>query len=252
MYRAFNITHDDWSGISEDIGEAMYQKNGKIAKQALESFLVQGKIDGTKMRDHWFPLINADVFISHSHENKSDAIKCATWLKQRFNLTSFIDSSVWGYADDLLKLIDDNHCKTGEHSYSYELRNGSTSHVHMMLSTALAMMMDKTECVFFLKTPNSITSKDSVEQKTSSPWLYLELSLITLLRRSMPDRQKVIEETIFARKAAAAKLEFEYLVELGTLPSLGEDELVRWQNSAEGEESPAASLDLLYDLFPEP
>ena len=55
--------------------------------------------------------------------------------------------------------------------YDYNKRNYSTSHVHMMLSTALTMMMDEAECVIFLNTPNALSTKDIVH-KTESPWIF--------------------------------------------------------------------------------
>ena len=50
------------------------------------------------------------------------------WLYESFGIKSFIDSSVWGYANDLLKLIDDAYCLNLEgtnKSYNYEKRNYS-------------------------------------------------------------------------------------------------------------------------------
>jgi hypothetical protein len=54
----------------------------------------------------WFPYINADIFISHSHKDYNDVVCLAGWLEEKFGLTAFVDSSVWGYSDRLLKLID--------------------------------------------------------------------------------------------------------------------------------------------------
>lgn len=71
-------------------------------------------------------------------------------LHDCFGLEAFIDSCSWGYCDDLLNKIDKKYCyDSKKKTYDYHLRNYTTSHVHMMLSTALAEMMDNTECIIF-------------------------------------------------------------------------------------------------------
>jgi len=163
MYRAFNLVGHPWGPISRDLGDVIFNKNKLMVRESLESYLEGQIIDGTKLAEHWFPTIKADVFVSHSHNDEEDAVKCAGWLKSEFGLDPFIDSCVWGYADNLLKMIDDKYCRNpGGETYSYEKRNGSTSHVHMMLSGALNAMLDSTECVIFINTRNSITSSESI------------------------------------------------------------------------------------------
>jgi hypothetical protein len=250
MYRAFNLTCnlDDYPN---DKAVAANEANKSIVKKALQHFIKNEKIDGTEMRNYWFPEIRSDIFLSHSHKNEPHAIKLAGFLQTAFGLRTFIDSCVWGHSDDLLKEIDDHCClidKTN-HTYSYESRNGSTSHVHMMLSTALGMMLDASECVIFLNTPESIESNDSVS-KTKSPWIYYELSLMSMLRRQPPSRGPVMES--FANKRAALGVEIEYAVSLGDLTYLDRNQLGRWQNAWENRGvSDKHPLDLLYDIAPE-
>lgn len=64
----------------------------------------------------------------------------------------------------MLRQIDDKYCrnKTGD-TYNYDRRNYSTSHVHMMLSTALTEMMNISECIMFFNTPNSVSVVDDLE-----------------------------------------------------------------------------------------
>ncbi|WP_172196658.1 hypothetical protein [Saccharibacillus qingshengii] len=158
---------------------------GKVTG-ALEDFLLgDGSIDGSRLQDDWFPTIKADVFISHSHDDENSALEIAGWLKVRFGLVAFIDSCIWGYCNDLLKQIDNEYCFRKEDGmYDYNLRNYSTSHVHMMLSTALTKMMDKTETLFFLNTPNSINTQQAIN-KTYSPWIYHELATSEKLRKKV-------------------------------------------------------------------
>jgi hypothetical protein len=62
-------------------------------------------IDGSKLINDWFPSYKADVFISHSHNDSRTAKRLAIWLKKEFGLTTFLDSIVWGSANDLLKKL---------------------------------------------------------------------------------------------------------------------------------------------------
>jgi hypothetical protein len=247
MFKAFNLIDCSWKDYTNTAGATLNETNTKVVEKALKDFLENGKIDGTKMRDHWFPEIKAEVFISHSHSDKTDAIKLAGFLAKNFGLNSFIDSCVWGYADDLLKQIDDQYClNVARETYSYEKRNGSTSHVHMMLSTALGTMIDAAECVIFMNTPNSITSQAAVS-KTQSPWIYYELGLMRLIRKRPPER--LIMES-FANKRAG--LQVEYSVPLGNLTPLKAADLNGWvEQWAAARAGAVHALDLLYEVAPE-
>jgi hypothetical protein len=248
MFRAFNLTNCSWSEISADEGTTLNESHRRIVKAALQQFVANGKLDGTKMRSHWFPEIRADVFISHSHRDVTDATKLAGYLKRNFGLDSFIDSCVWGCADDLLKQIDDQYCLNAEReTYSYYKRNGSTSHVHIMLSTALGTMLDAAECVIFMNTPSSITSNDAVS-KTLSPWIYYELGLLNIIR---PRPAKRLRLENFAKRAFA-NLPIEYSVDLGNLVVLNADTLQSWlQARRDPRDAAVHSLDLLYEAVPE-
>src|SRR5574344_1710135 len=151
----------------------------------LEKFIIgkDGELDGSAIQNDWFPQIECDIFISHSHKDEKLAIALAGWLNDRFKLRSFIDSCIWEYADDLLKIIDNEYCyQLQNNTYNYKSRNYSTSHVHMMLNMALMKMIDKTECLFFLNTPNSISLSD-IGTKTLSPWIYSEIGISQIIER---------------------------------------------------------------------
>ena len=132
------------------------QKAKEKIREIITDKVINGDIiDATSLQNGWFPEIETDVFISHSRLDVDEANNLSAWLHQTFGLTSFIDSDVWGHADNLLKQIDDRYCFDEFRSvYNYNLRNFSTAHVHAMLSNALIQMIDRTECLFFLHTPN--------------------------------------------------------------------------------------------------
>jgi len=250
MYRGFNV-----KGIKFDDGKSLYdlgktqslEHNAAIAQELNSFILGNGKIDGTKMQSNWFPTIEADIFLSHSRKDLNLAITLAGWLKKKFGLNTFIDSSVWGYSNDLLKQIDNDYCKIGNNLYSYDSRNFSTSHVHMMLASALTMMIDQAETLFFLNTPQSLSS-DDVKQKTVSPWIYFELTTSRFIRKPIPDRriQNVITEAYTMIKKA--ELNIEDTVAFSDFITLGAAELIAWSHSI-GTKG-IKTLDKLYELHP--
>jgi len=68
-----------------------------------------GDIDGAKIMEDWFPNKKADIFISHSHNDRRTAERLAIWLQREMNFSVFIDSVVWGSTDELLKKIDNQY-----------------------------------------------------------------------------------------------------------------------------------------------
>ncbi|HNW82749.1 MAG TPA: hypothetical protein PKG52_07655 [bacterium] len=256
MYKAYNLKVGFFDELNLydylNEGTNIFNKNSHKIKSTLDSFaLKDGSLDGSKMQEDWFPQIKADVFISHSHKDENLAKCFAGWLKDCFDLDSFIDSCVWGYSNNLLKIIDEEFCKnTNAPTYNYNKRNGSTSHVHMMLSTALTMMLDKTECVFFLNTPNSITT-DSVISRTYSPWIYHEIAMTKLIKENIPARHSMKKESLneqFRRKAA--ELKFQYVLPVDHLIKIDVDTLLKWEQgclfSLDSEKGD--NLDDLYDI----
>lgn len=197
MYRGYNLDLNWNSSFDDkyyDEGFKLFNSDKKIVQETLDGFtLNNGKLDGTKIKENWFPLMeDYEVFISHSHGDEKRAIAFAGWLFKTFQIRAFVDSCLWGYVDDLLWLLDKKYCyKEETNTFDYKLRNYSTSHVHMMLSTALTMMIDNAECLFFLNTPNSITVS-GVVNKTDSPWIYSEIAAIRMLRKKTPIRRRTV------------------------------------------------------------
>ena len=168
-------------------GNRLYAEHEREVQDCLSEYITEeGIINGTALKEHWFSITKKDIFISHSHKDINKVKAFAGWLKSCFGLEAFIDSCSWGYCDDLLNKIDKKYCYNPKSkTYNYDLRNYTTSHVHMMLSTALTEMIDNTECIIFFNTPNSISLATELDQirkngkaaKTVSPWIYHELSI---------------------------------------------------------------------------
>lgn len=259
MYKGFNLEFDTPSTFKKlldkyyDDGKAIYngRKNEVILK--LDSYLgLDGSLDCSALQEDWFPTMDNNVFISHSHDDEDLAVSLAGWLYKEFRLTSFIDSYVWGYCNKLLKEIDEEYCKhSNGTSYDYDKRNYSTSHVHMMLSTALTKMIDKTECIIFLNTDKStLKAKDIISTQTRSPWIYSEIMSTKMLRENMPERvtlKKSASDTFFVENAQKI-LKPTYDLDLKHLIKLAESDLASLHRMYE-KNYPANSTDVLDKLY---
>jgi hypothetical protein len=127
----------------------------------------------------------------------------------------------------------------------------------MMLSVALTQMMDNTESIWFLNTPNSITPYDTIS-KTESPWIYAEIAMTQLIRQKdiSEYRVKRIMESLKKAYSEGGKLEVEYDIDLGHLTTLSVDNLCtwerRWRMHSNGEQyiqgTGIHALDMLYQI----
>lgn len=224
MFAAFNLDPSDGNLESYKArGENIFGIYRTAVERNINNFEDKTEaLDGGRIINNWFPSVEADVFISHSHADRDHAVALAGYLDREFNLRAFVDSTVWGYAADLLKLIDSKYCLSNrEHAlYDYDKRNISTSHVHMMLSTALMSMMNKCECIIFINTPNSIRPANELidNEETASPWIYSELLMTSMLKKRKPNRtQTVIKAMIESRDSSieiAKPLKVKYQVDL--------------------------------------
>lgn len=213
-----------------NIGKNDVDKHDSYAQERLDNYITEDILDGTAIQDDWFPQIKCDIFISHSHKDENLAIALAGWLSDTFGLKAFVDSSIWGYADDLInKLLE----KTDD-NYSHNERNNSdlkyiTSHVHNMLNVALMNMIEKSKCLFFLNTPNS-TILDGIKTYTLSPWIYTELEISKILSQ----RPMQISDSRIA-----------YELDLSHLTEIDYRDLNEWEESnTYGDDA----LDTLYGL----
>lgn len=237
------------------IGERKYKEFDSTMKEKLNTFIKDnGIIDGTAMRNEWFNQIKVDVFLSHSHRDIEEVQAFAGWLHVEFGLTAFIDSSVWGYCDDLLNQIDKAYCKNDdENTYNYTMRNYSTSHVHMMLAVSLAKMIDSTECVMFLNTPNSINWKNELTRlktnntyKTFSPWIYNELAMTSMLRDKKPYRYQMKKDGKTFFEHSELNIEYQITEFIKKMTKLDLYDLQKWKDDYDSKKKNA--LDKLYLL----
>jgi hypothetical protein len=259
MFKGFNLEDFTEGFIKEEYREQLIQHgreitagSKKLVRQALAS-IAQNKavLDGAQIQNTWFPQVDAHVFLSHSHRNEDLVLMFSGWLDDRFGLKSFVDSAIWGYAADLLQIIDKKYCWQPESgTYSYELRNESTSHVHMMLTTALGMMIHKTECLILVNTPESIAASDVVTAQSYSPWIYAELTMAGIVEEVKPDRHKEKITKLAAKGMVTEEREWKGVLHtiqhLHRLRKITPQALYTWDK--EGEAKGPEALDEFYQI----
>lgn len=237
----------------EKSGEILYQKHSKIIEDKLNIFLLpDGSFDATKMRENWFPQIQADIFLSHSHADEKLAKRLAGYFESEFGLTTFIDSCVWGHADKLLKKIDKETCYNEEKkTYDYNIRNYTTTHVHMMLASALHEMIYNTETLMLLNTGKSVkTNIKDLIKKTESGWIFSEIKMSKLVEKRSPwqhdNRKQKLEKGgkfLFSESVNETK-SFVHEIDTSHLYELNWDDIKEWKK--EHRSKTCHPLDTLY------
>lgn len=230
-------------------GKELYNKDKKNMYEHFENFYNEfGRVDVAALEEEWFPTVDADIFISHSAKDMEMIYGLLGWFSHYTKLKVFVDSAIWGNSRDLLKDIDDKHCKQDDGKYySYEKRNISTSHVHMMLSTALTRMIDNSECVLFCRTKNSLPF-DGANTSTDSPWIYAEITAANLLRRRRDRDIELLSESVMHKEARfeAKEPTFEYNLKLDEMKIINHKNMYDWKNNISKTNH---GLDVLYNMM---
>jgi hypothetical protein len=247
MYRGFNMTIAEEGFEGYEVDGIPLRKSQKARMDTLLSTFrdLDGDLIASRLTADWFPDIAAHVFISHAHVDSQLATRLAGFLSYHFDVVSFIDSTVWGSSDELLKMVDKEYCWQEESgTYDYNKRNRSTSHIHMMLSMALAKMINSCECVMFLNTPSSISSSKYINgQVTESPWIYSEIAMTSLIQKRDPSEHRVRKSIVVMDEA----LKVKYDVNLSHLASISGAQIKKWVDSA-GTAKGGRALDVLYRM----
>lgn len=265
MYRGFNLQLNEKAGIFSDENE--YERLKEIGKnhlanqkedleKELDTYVADDMIDGTKIQNEWFPIIEAATFISHSGKDDGLANALAGWIYDTFRLKCFIDKNVWGYSKTLLDRMNSklsNERRNGNDGYIYDYESGNqvSQHVNMMLTVALQKMIDKSEAVIFLNTENAVKIHgENHMEKTYSPWIYSEIVCTKLIRRKQLYVYRRLLYDVNESVQNLAHADISYDVSLTHLISLCEDDLLHWGKEwKQNREKHECGLDALYEVI---
>lgn len=284
MYKGFNLKlkgnqeNDQLSQLLEaynyynalEKGTEIFNENKKKIHKNLEDYLRDdNKLDGSSIKNNWFPQIKADIFISHSHKDEEKAIALSGWLKETFELNAFIDSLVWDYAPNLIDELNNKYniiSREPNITYNYQTGKYISSHVDLMLSTALNSMIDHCEALFFLNTPSS-TGKIVKDEKIKSvdiesPWIYSELETSRIVREKIERRRiKTFVKAFESGGSISRDILYEsklppivYDTDIKHLYKLTKENLEEWRRLYKAREESihfdkTHPLDTLYDLM---
>lgn len=226
------------------IGESHLNSKVFEYKNDLNRYIRKRTINGSELQDDNFPIIDADVFISHSSNDVSLANALAGWIHKEFKLKVFIDSNVWGYSQKLLEDINSDFCnkKKDENygfTYDHNACNNVSQHVNIMLSVALQKMIDRVECVILLNTDNSIEVFDDINKTmniTYSPWIYSEIVCTQIVRKKPLLYYRKYAEFFHANESvipeyALIDLKISYNISLIHLTDLDKEDLMKWNEN---------------------
>lgn len=220
MYKGFNLELTSSLSLldaTNDYLSILSKQKNSIKNSLHDVYFKDGTIDSERLKQSWFPSFHgAHVFISHAHSDVKLAERLACWLYDRFEIRSFIDSHVWGHANELLKEIDNKYAMfPSGTSYSYDIRNRTTSNIHMLLSSALNSMMDQCEALFFINSDKSISKQDVFsegdeldEDRTLSPWIMSELAFSRIIEKKevFSRERRILEAATESRKTVIKSL----------------------------------------------
>ena len=258
MYKAFNfkISQTEFRGKFPEYVDLTFTPSNLFTKTTMDGAVKSlWTLNADEIRKTWFSECQIDIFLSHSRKDIELAKMFGAYMQKVFGLNVFIDSEAWYHMDTMLKELDRKYCVSERNpdgtvkTYSYDNRNVTTAHVHMILSHALTKMIDNAECFIFLNTENSTTRQDESSIDTLSPWLFHELAIVEFIEEKKP--QPISEGfTCDSADNRSYGPSLKYSVETKRLRSLTLDQVKLWQDHFFLRQIKKTSqpLSILYDI----
>ncbi|MFP5952671.1 toll/interleukin-1 receptor domain-containing protein [Helicobacter pylori] len=119
-------------------------------------------------------LKNAQVFLSHSHADKNEALEVKNYLESETNHKVFVDSLFWDYKDDVLNEL-------AKYDDISRIKDAFT----LILRESLQDMIEKCPYFVFLQSKNSVSNQE-LSRITYSAWIYEELKIAHSISESRP------------------------------------------------------------------
>lgn len=188
------------------------RKDEEVLSEVKKYIEENDNIDTQEIINRIFPLDEPHVFISHKSEFASHAIRLANILYDKFHIVSFIDSQVWHHIDDVSEMINHKVSKIREHgntiTYSRKSTSIVASNMFAMLSSSLFEVMDCSDGFIYIDSnneeqPEKINRGNAKSLNTQSPWLFLEITYASKLRKKMHVRPKILAEDAMVIKSTA-------------------------------------------------
>lgn len=226
--------HDDDKPMSyvsakERCNDNKYQE---MIRYFLNNYKEDERISADKIIQECFNQQNYDVFISYSSKDKDYASCLKYFIGNELKLKCFLDYDVWGNAYEIMNTIDDefNRINCFQDRYEYEGVRQSSINVSMMLTEALTHMLEICPVVIFISSENSIsningrTDKLDINDKTYSPWLYHEISMVNMMNRIQSGKRP------FTKEASAI---FEFSLDTSWFETIDDKRLLGWKKIRE-------------------
>lgn len=221
MNKAYNLIIDESffghtmrlsNMISEEQGKQKYNHDKRVVKELLNECIVKEeatyRLNANKLTELMFPNIDADVFLSHSHNNDFDlACKVSAYLEKKTGKKVFIDAVVWESIYELENELNMSFAlkerNRDTNIYDYEKARNIASHVRLLLTTALSGMIKKCSAFVVLNTKSTFIGG----AMTNSPWIYYEIfqahqyldvkqEKMVLLEKNAEDRSFIVDYNI--------------------------------------------------------
>jgi len=207
------------------------KKSDDVLNEVRDYVSKNERIDTNEIMKRMFPIDDPHIFISHKSEHASDAIRLANVLYDKFNIISFIDSQVWHHIDEVSNIINNKISKIREIgdtiTYSHKSTSIVASNMFAMLSSSLFEVMDCSDGFIYIDS-NKNKQIDEIDKgnvkslKTQSPWLFLEMTYASKLRKKMHKRpsMRLAEDAMLKGRvgieslSTRQKIEFDYSKEI--------------------------------------
>lgn len=218
MDKAYNLKIDEFSrdriiDLNSKINKqpsymGSYEEIEKILSNSISEVKGEFRLNAEALKQLMFPTIKADIFLSHSHADFDLACQVANFIELYTGKNVFIDAVVWKSIYDLEKKLDEKFCVSAETEeygtlYSHEKVLNIASHVRLLLTTALSIMIKNCPNFVVLNTGSAFIDG----AVTNSPWIYYEIfqarqyldvkqEEMVLLEQMAEDRSLIVDYNI--------------------------------------------------------
>ena len=197
--------------------------------------------DANSIENSWFPQIECNVFISHSHKDFDHILSFVGWLYECLGIKAFVDSAIWENVNVLAKKLEDKYFAEDVECLMEprEIIEKAYTNSRIILNSAIEKMIDSTECFLFIGTENSL-----IDFETTSPWIYAENLFSNVVRRKELVEYRPI---LIHEHYTADSINMKYKCSFDGYKEITRSDLMEiWKHR--GIKDPLETLDYLYKI----